>query len=357
MSYKNFVRTLISSPVSVGDDTINVSEAIAPFLIPPKEGFLTIVDDVEAPNRFEIISYSGITDNGNGTYTLGSVVRGEEDTVGQNWPPNAVVLQSLTAALVSPPITTLVTKTVAADGDPSGVNDFDDFHSAMKWVEKQTTTGSGTITLELNDGTHEVGEPDTLGTGLWGAYYTVSCLVTIISASSDPALCTITMPATDDGGGVWPVMFASGRGAVLSLAAITIDPSVNSYPYPEKVTVVTATQSSSVTLQDGAIVQNASRAVYMWDSASVLLMSCLIDSCARGVWADLSSKIVTLPFAGTNTISNCTDTAITAVHSSTAHIAGITFTGNASDTHSPINEIQYDGSYISDGAAALSFKP
>ena len=39
-----------------------------------------------------------------------------------------------------PTITTAITKTVAADGDPAGVKDFDTFEDAITWLEKQSTS-------------------------------------------------------------------------------------------------------------------------------------------------------------------------------------------------------------------------
>jgi len=97
VTHRNFVRTQTADPVLVGDAAIVVSSAVSPFVMPPEDGILTITDSVETPTRFEIITYIGISPNGNGTYTLNTVLKGVEGTIDQGWPAGSVILQALTA--------------------------------------------------------------------------------------------------------------------------------------------------------------------------------------------------------------------------------------------------------------------
>lgn len=72
------------------------------------------------------------------------------------------------------------------------------------------------------------------------------------------------------------------------------------------------------------------------------------------IYATRGGKLTTLTSL---TVSDADNTGIWASRNTPVFLEGtITFTNNTADTNIPLNEIQYDGSFICNGTAALSFK-
>lgn len=98
MSYKNNVLNLIASTVGVDDTSITITGASTPLNNPPSDGgTLTIADNANEPSKIEIITYTGLTDNLDGSFTITGCTRGQESTTKKAWAVNNVVYQSLTA--------------------------------------------------------------------------------------------------------------------------------------------------------------------------------------------------------------------------------------------------------------------
>ncbi len=89
--FSNFVRTVLSSGVTAGATTISVVAATPPNVTPPDPGtgtaVLVLSDSLEVATKRNVISYTGRTDNGDGTYTLTGV-----SGVSQSWTAGAHVV-------------------------------------------------------------------------------------------------------------------------------------------------------------------------------------------------------------------------------------------------------------------------
>lgn len=96
-SNTNFVQLKLALAATAAQTTLTVMVPSAPFQLPAINGTLTLLDVPAAPTKAEIIGYTTVTNNGDGTATLGGVTRGKEGTTAQTWAPNSFLFQSLTA--------------------------------------------------------------------------------------------------------------------------------------------------------------------------------------------------------------------------------------------------------------------
>lgn len=97
--WQNNVRTSLVNAITNSQTSIEVHEAVAPLLSPPtpaggRLGILTLVDNLYVPTKIEVITYTGVTDNG-ATLTLTGVVRGVDGTTGQAFDAGAPCYQAL----------------------------------------------------------------------------------------------------------------------------------------------------------------------------------------------------------------------------------------------------------------------
>jgi hypothetical protein len=100
MSYENNVKATINAAVAVAATTIQVVKAVAPYNDPPADGgVLVLQDDMSAPTKWEIITYTGRTDNT--TYwTLTGVAKGAESTTDQAWSSGDHCFMAVTASVM-----------------------------------------------------------------------------------------------------------------------------------------------------------------------------------------------------------------------------------------------------------------
>jgi len=61
-------------------------------------GIGTLVDSLSQPTKTEVFTYTSLTNNGNGTFTLGGVTRGQDGSIAQSFTAGAVVMQAFTAS-------------------------------------------------------------------------------------------------------------------------------------------------------------------------------------------------------------------------------------------------------------------
>lgn len=91
----NFVRTLLSTAALDGDTTLTIAGASSPFSTPPDPAVtgltekLLLADALGQPTVIEVVSYTGLTDNLDGTFDLTGVTRGLLGTTGVAWPTPA----------------------------------------------------------------------------------------------------------------------------------------------------------------------------------------------------------------------------------------------------------------------------
>ena len=101
----NNVESALTSSILVGTTSIVVDDATAPnnsFTAPGSGAALaTIMDQRVGPTAIEVITYTGVTDNGNGTHTLTGVLRGQENTTAQAFSAGAFIGQLLTHGAVA----------------------------------------------------------------------------------------------------------------------------------------------------------------------------------------------------------------------------------------------------------------
>lgn len=102
----NNVKVTLAADVSAVASSITVNAASGIFNNPPDPtgdaasgglSIATIQDAALPPTKTEIITYTGVTDNGNGTLTLTGVLRGIEGTTARSWATGAVLFQAYTA--------------------------------------------------------------------------------------------------------------------------------------------------------------------------------------------------------------------------------------------------------------------
>jgi len=238
------------------------------------------------------------------------------------------------------PITEPVTYTVGVG------QDFELFHDAMLWATRQTTLDKGVITLSLSDGIHYVGGPDMFNQHSW-AYYKIDHQIIVRGSAKEN--CTITMPPDDDGD-MYPTVFMTSGGYFI-LRDITVDTALGGYPYAGNVSV--AYSSNCYTKVERCVFKNTDMGFYTGYGGTGVVKDSILDNCAMGVET-----------AGTNTSIHVRDTTIqncaVGVNNSGAgsmiKLQNVTFINNTSDTSMPVNEIQYNGGYITNSTGALSFK-
>lgn len=97
-SNTNFVQLKLALAATAAQTTLTVYVPSAPFQLPAANGTLTLLDVPGAPTKAEIVGYTTVTNNGDGTATLGGVTRAKESTTAQAWAVNTTLLQALTAA-------------------------------------------------------------------------------------------------------------------------------------------------------------------------------------------------------------------------------------------------------------------
>jgi hypothetical protein len=102
-TFQNNARSTLSAGISAADASITLNKAAAPYRDPAVPsggsfGLLTITDDAINPTKIEIVSYSGVTDNGP-TVTLTGVTRGIDGTTGQSFSAGASCYQAFVAML------------------------------------------------------------------------------------------------------------------------------------------------------------------------------------------------------------------------------------------------------------------
>jgi hypothetical protein len=135
----NFAQATLSAGLAAGATSLTVAVPSAPFQVPSAgPGRLTLLDQATAPTVMEIVTYTGRTDNGNGTFTYTGLTRGAESTTGRTWSSGAAVLQSLTAGQY---LADLNARLPTAGGTVTGVTNFTNTTGATS-----ATTGAVVVT-------------------------------------------------------------------------------------------------------------------------------------------------------------------------------------------------------------------
>lgn len=251
------------------------------------------------------------------------------------------------------PITQPVTKTVGAG------KDFETFHEAMLWASNRATIGQGAIWLSLDDGIHvaggDGGQAVELGDSL--TYYMITNNLLIASASEDKANCTITTPDYADDADAGPTLFWI-TGGELILANITIDFAAGEATYPERGWGVYIASGNfrpvNVDILCGVplYLYGPASGCYAYNlslSAAVLDEDYSALTVQAGAYMEASQLEILTGDVG---VTMHTGGRLLVPDPGNLVIGG----GVTLNRNIPLNQIQYDGSYISTGSA-LSFKP
>lgn len=144
MSYENFVRTKVVTPVAIDATSFALLDAVAPNKLPPLDGgYLVLCDSPSNPTYIEVVKYTSRTALG-----LYGVTRAQEGTAARAWTGNVYAYQALMAGEANLIQTTLAGKepTIAAGttaqywkGNKSWADFFTDVRAA-------TLTGLSTST-------------------------------------------------------------------------------------------------------------------------------------------------------------------------------------------------------------------
>lgn len=242
-------------------------------------------------------------------------------------------------------INTYTTKTVGIG------KDFELLHDALRWAEGLTLGISGRLLFVLDDGVHtitRIGEVDANT----NAYYNFSrSHITLRSASGSHTACILSIKSDSDIADYSPVIYI--EGGVFSLEQISADLTSDGYVGGNLPSLVFAS-ALGYTYINGGTYTGWYSVTSMYHGSFLSAQSATIDNC-NAAFIATNSRVET----GTGlSIINSTGTgAISVVDGGiTLMKAPVTFSSNVSDTNIPLNEIQYNGSYISDNTAALSFK-
>ena len=252
-------------------------------------------------------------------------------------------------------ISTPVNKTVGVG------KDFELFHDAMAWACSRQTINGAKITLTLDAGTHFVGTPDQFNFDVW-TFYEVESRIAIKGATGLKTDVIITLPPDDDGNN-WPYMFDISPAGDLTLEDITIEGDAGGYPYPDNYAnfAVSGGRLSffSSTVKGGwaGIEVYTNGYAYIYTKAGV--GGTLIEGTDYGIY-NVMGKILINSHTTDTTIQNCA-VGIGSVQGAMTQLSAysggaLALSGNTADYDHPVNEIQYDGSYITNNTAALSFK-
>lgn len=232
-----------------------------------------------------------------------------------------------------------VTKTVGTG------KDFETLHEAFRWIETLTAVGDGWVELQLDDGTHVLGGEGQLNEWVWAYYVFKDISINIIGASGNKANCIITQDGFDDGDN-WGAMFSVSNASMFS-KDVTYDFAVGGYPYSHHTDFFYTTLTGSyVRFRDSTIKNMLS--VYA-NGSYINVFNVLIDNLVDGIGCSNSYVDVV-----NSTITNCSKATYTV--GGKIVLSNVTLTTNTANGNIPFNEIQYDGSLITDKSGALSFK-
>ena len=271
-------------------------------------------------------------------------------------------------------ITTPVMKTVASatSADPSAF-DFSTLHDALRWVEKKQIFNAGTIALGLDDGMHYLGRqgPGEIDAAS-GSYYNFSNTNIALLSMSMSGNCVLTMDPYDDGDAGPKII--SAFNSILQFVGLVINEDAGGYLYPLQVAFVTCYKT---TVSVSMAMINGFYEAFSLDAGSQLKASQLtienIDGAIRarnrssiaatGMTIDGASSLIYGPILVDNSdiyiSSGEIKNSLYGVYTQQggkAVLESVTLTNNTNDANIPLNEIQYNGAYVSTANAPLTLK-
>lgn len=158
MSYVNFVRVKVVTPVTNVATSFAIEAAVAPQNLPPTDGgYLVLCDSPGNPSWIEVVQYTSRSGLG-----ISGVTRGVEGTTAVAWSGNVYAFQALMAGEAN-----LIQTTLAGKQAEIAAGTTSQFWRGDKtWVDFMTTVRAATLTgLSLATGT-AITAADTVLSGL-----------------------------------------------------------------------------------------------------------------------------------------------------------------------------------------------
>ena len=144
----NDVQVELAAALSDTDTSATIVAAVAPLNNPPTPdtaSVLTLVDTLGSPAKVEIVRYTTVTDNGDGTFTIGGLTRGQEGTTAQSFDIGAIAYQAATAGVLAALTTPEMLPAINAP-QPGWLLGFGSA-TEFQWIDPATIGGAG-ITVD-----------------------------------------------------------------------------------------------------------------------------------------------------------------------------------------------------------------
>lgn len=276
--------------------------------------------------------------------TTGTVNTGEMRLWARDDTPNSLILVNdegtetvLGDSTSQSSIVDYVTYTVGAE------QDFETLMDAISWAQEQTFSGGGHLELQLLSGTHViapvVGEESRYE---WSYSIGAFTNAAITIAGTGAANTTIAWDSTDPDTDGYDLMTFINSFVIFKW--VTLDTYGDGFTDYEKY----INADSSYIFFNDCVVKNTY--LYIASESDVLFRSGELDASNLSLYGNSTARaIISMEFK--NMASN---EALTVTHGSTfVSTVGITFTNNTTDTNIPLNVIQTDQSFISDGNLEL----
>lgn len=243
------------------------------------------------------------------------------------------------------PLTSPITKTIGTG------KDFATLRLALDWLDTVSATGKGSVIFTLDDGTHSMGEPSDFDDWNW-TYANINVPTSFQAAGGVAANCIVTLPSTDDGDNYPPYFSIT---TFCNFSDMSFSSGAGSYPYPSHASFCYVIGGGQIQMNN-CVVEDFDDGVYINGGAYGAVVEYsgkgfTIDNCVRGVacfngaFVHIDSGVV---------ISNCT-TGIACSLGGRVY-SKATMTTNTADQTGTINVIEYDGSHVTNGTSAMSFK-
>jgi hypothetical protein len=175
MSYENFVRVKVVTPVTNVATSFAILDAVAPQKLPPTDGgYLVLCDSPGNPSWIEVIKYTSRSGLG-----ISGVTRGQEGTTAVAWTGNVYAFQALMASEAN-----LIQSELAGKQDEIAAGTTSQFWRGDKtWVDFATTVRATVLTgLSLATGT-AITAADTVLSGLGKLQKQISDAATNLAAN------------------------------------------------------------------------------------------------------------------------------------------------------------------------------
>ena len=154
----NDVQVELAAAISETDTSATIVAAVTPLNNPPTpdtDSVLTLVDTLGSPAKVEIVRYTTVTDNGDGTLTIGGLTRGQEGTTAQSFDIGAIAYQAVTAGVLAALTTPEMLPAVNAP-QPGWLLGFGSA-TEFQWVDPATIGGASIAVDSVSPASGSVG--------------------------------------------------------------------------------------------------------------------------------------------------------------------------------------------------------